>query len=223
MRTLRTLAVLAVMGFASAAFATDQIDNPEYARWSQYKPGTFVTTQQTMDMPGMAAANPNMPAGMNMASMMPQTKTTTKLTEVKPDALTLEVSIDTTQAGRTTSNKTTRTVTAKIDKPATTAPAVEGVQGEVKDLKEGKETVDLKGAKVDTVTKEFTTVLTGSPMAGGRAARGGGPTTPTTAHMKIWTSTTIPGGMVKTETTTTVEQMGDMKITQTVVDYDIAK
>jgi hypothetical protein len=218
--SLRSLAVCAVLALSSAAFA-EQIDNPEYTQWSKYKAGTFVSLKQATEMPGMASM-PGMPAGMDMSAMMPQITITTKLTEVKPDALTLEVTTSTTQMGQTRDNKVTRTVPVKIDKPATNPAATQGASAELKNMKEGKDTVEVKGKKIDTITREYDTITTASPTAGGRGALAG-TSTPTTAHMKVWTSQEVPGGMVKSETTTKMEEMGDMKMTMTLVDYTVNK
>ncbi|HVT83350.1 MAG TPA: hypothetical protein VHM90_22105, partial [Phycisphaerae bacterium] len=125
------------------------------------------------------------------------------------DSLTLEITTTQTANGQSHDSKMTRTVAAKIDKPATSMPA--GVTGEVKDMKEGKDTLEVKGAKLETTTKEFTTTATTGPGAA-----------PTESHMKIWSSTEVPGGMVKTETASKTE-MGDMKMTMTVVDYAVVK
>jgi hypothetical protein len=215
---LRFVAVLAVLGLASAAFA-EQIDNPEYAQWSKYKAGTFVSLKQASEMSGMADM-PGMPAGMNMAAMMPQITITTKLTEVKPEVLTLEVTTSSSQMGQTRDNKATRTIPAKIEKPTTNPATTQGSSAELKNMKEGKDTVEVKGKKIDTITREYDTVITNSPVTGGRG-RGGATTT--NAHIKVWSAEEVPGGMVKNETTTKMEGMGDMKQTMTVVDFDVVK
>jgi hypothetical protein len=224
-RSLRLLATLAIFGISSVAMA-EQIDNPEYAQWSKYKAGTFITMQQSSEMLGMAAM-PGMPAGMNMADMMAKISMTTKLTEVKPDAVTLEVTTTTTQMGRTSDNKTSRVVPAKIEKPVATAPATgPSVQAEVKDLKEGTETLEIKGNKIATITREYSTSIAAPAGGTGRTTRGGIPATAPAqinAHVKVWSSSEIPGGTVKTETTTTMDQMGDIKVTMSVVDYSVTK
>jgi hypothetical protein len=222
---IRGVAVVAVLGLAGVALA-EQVDNPEYKDWSKYKAGTFVAMQQSTELPGMADM-PGMPPGMNMAAMMPSTKTTTKLTEVKPESLTLEVTTETTQMGQTNSSKTTRVVAAKIDKAPATATATAPGEVELKDLKEGKETVEINGKKVNTVTREFRTTVSGSGMGmargRGRGRAGADNEPPTPARMKTWTSSEVPLGLVKSETTTTTDEMGDVKMTMKVVDFDVAK
>jgi hypothetical protein len=230
-RNLVVVSVCAIFGLCAAVFA-EQVDNPEYAAWVKYKAGTFVTIQQSTEMPGMA----NMPGmeGMgNMAAMMPQTTVTTKLTEVKPEALTLELTTTTTMMGQPRENKTTRTVPAKMD-VATTQPTATATaatrSAEIKDMKTGKDTVEIKGKKLETTTQEFTTTTTtGMPgMGAGRGAgrgpaRGGADEAPMTAHMKVWSSPEVPNGMVKTETTTTMDPVGEVKMIQTVVDYNVVR
>jgi hypothetical protein len=222
---IRGVAVAAVLGLAGVALA-EQIDNPEYKDWSKYKAGTYVTMQQSTELPGMADM-PGMPPGMNMAAMMPSTKTTTKLTEVKAESLTLEVTTETTQMGQSNSSKATRVVSAKIDKAPATATATAPAEVELKDLKEGKETLEINGKKVNTVTREFTTTTTGAGlgmgMARGRGRAGAGSETPTAARVKTWTSADVPLGLVKSETTTTADEMGDVKLTMKLVDFDVAK
>ena len=44
-----------------------------------------------------------------------------------------------------------------------------------------------------------------------------------TMKVKTWTSSEVPGGMVKSEQNGTMGQMGDMKTTITLVDYTIVK
>jgi hypothetical protein len=218
--SLRYLAVCAMLGVASGAFA-EQIDNPEYAQWSKYKAGTFAAIKTATEMPGLANME-GVPPGMNMAAMMPQITITTKLTEVKPEALTLEVTTSTAQMGQARDNKATRIVPAKIDKPATNPAATQGASAELKNLKEGTETVEVKDKKLECATRDYDTVGTNSGMAGGPGT-GRGAATSTAAHMKVWTSVEVPGGMVKTEITTKMEGMGDIKQTMTLVDFAIVK
>ena len=220
----------AVLGLSTVALA-DQIDNSEYKEWASYKPGTSITMKQSTEL-GQMALPPGMPAGMDMSSMMPSTTTTTKLVEVKPDSLTLELTSTMTQMGRSNDNKTTRVVPAKIEKPTTVPAATASTQAaQVKDMKEGKEVVEVAGKKVNTITHEFTTtgtVDTGAPAdipGRGRAGRGapaaGG--TPTESHVKTWTSSEVPGGSVKMEAKSTVEGMGEVKTVSALIDFNIVK
>jgi len=221
MRIASLLGLVAVLGVSTVALA-EQIDNPEYAQWSKYKAGTYVTTQQAMTMSGDMPAG--MPAGMDMSAMMPKVTTTTKLTEVKPDSLTLEVSSDTTQMGRTTNSKNTRTIPAKIDKPTATGTAPATSAAQLKDLKEGKDTFQINGKTLDTTTREYTATNSADVPGMNRGGRGGanGEAMPGESHVKIWSSPDVPGGMVKMEMTAKQQQM-EIKTTNTVTDYKVEK
>ena len=238
--SFKCLAVLAVMGLTSIAMA-EQIDNPEYKDWARFKAGTSITMKQATQIAptddAMAAAGgAGMPAGMDLGAMMPQTSTKTTLTVVKADVLTLEVETNSAMFGQVNTSKTTREIPAKIDKPTTapaTAPAATQAV-DLKDLKEGKETLDVNGKKIDTITREYTTTGGAAAGLGGRAGRGargarGAATAPAAApaapgaggesHVKVWTSSEVPNGMVKMETTTNSPGMGDMKVSMTLVDF----
>jgi hypothetical protein len=195
------LSGLTLLLLTSTAFA-QQIENAEYKDWARFKVGTAVTMKQTTAMPA-SALPPGMPAGFDMAAMMPQISITTKLIDLKPDSLTLEISNTSTQMGRSNTTKTTRVVAAKIEKP-TTVPATQDAS--IKNLKEGKDTIDINGKKYEATTREYDGTAT---VAGVTA----------TSHVKIWTVPAIPGGMVKTETTTKTAELGDMTSTMTVVDF----
>jgi hypothetical protein len=41
--------------------------------------------------------------------------------------------------------------------------------------------------------------------------------------MKVWIAEEVPGNLVKSETSTKMEEMGDLKQTMTVVDYNVVK
>ena len=209
LRSLRVLAAFAVLGFASAAFA-QQVDNPAYQNWAKYKPGTSITLQQSATM----AMMPN---------MVTQTTITQKLLEVKPESVSVEVTTKTTMMGQASENKATNVIPAKVDKGQEYAPQSANMKVEVKDLKEGTDTVDVKGTKVDTVTHEFTATMTSTATAPATnpaaAMMAGG----MTSKVKIWSTPTVPGGMVKSEQTTTMGTMGEMKSSITLVDYTIVK
>jgi len=205
--SLRLLAACVILGLSSAAFA-ELVDNPTYQNWAKYKPGTSVTLKQSSVMSMMG------PAAM-------ESTITQKLVTVKPDSVTVEVS---TSMGANISNKTTTVIPAKVEKGLEyIGPPEPDTKDDVKDMKEGKDTLDVKGAKVDAATHEFTVTMTHIPA-----------TTPATNPVivladtmtlkaKVWTSPTVPGGMLKMEQNGTMGQMGDMKSTITLVDYTIVK
>ena len=204
---LRLLAACLILGCSSAAFA-ELVDNPAYQNWAKFKPGSGVTFKQSTTVSVMG------PTAM-------ESTITQKLVTVKPDSVTVEV---TTSQGVTSSSKTTTVIPAKIEKGLEyIGPPEPDTKVEVKDMKEGKDTIDVKGAKVDAATHEFTVTMTQIPA-----------TTPATnpaivlvdtmtLKAKVWTSPTVPGGMIKTEQNGTMGQMGDMKSTITLVDFTIAK
>ncbi|MGN6367446.1 MAG: hypothetical protein ACTHN5_04205 [Phycisphaerae bacterium] len=191
---VRCLSIAAcVAGFAGAVHA-EQVDNPAYTSWAKYKPGTTVTYKQSMEM------------AMPMAMPSPQMTITEKLVEVKPEAVVLEVSSETVVMGQThTMPPRQQQVPAKIDKEKMGVPP--NVKGEVKDMKEGKEKVEVNGKSVDATTREMTVVAT-EPR-------------PMTAHVKVWQAEEVPGGMVKTVS----DIQEPMKATSTMVlaDYKVVK
>jgi hypothetical protein len=217
--SLRFMAAWAVVGLASAAFA-EQIDNPEYVQWSKYKAGTYASLRQTTEMPSLGKFE-GAPPGLNAAAMTPQITVTTKLTEVRPEALTFEVTTLTIQGGDESETTTTRTVPAKIESATTQPAATEGMSGEMKNIKEGKDSIEVKNKFLKTVTKEYDTTVTEVLKVGGASPGRGGMTV--ARHIKVWSSEAVPGGLVQRETTTKVSGLGDTIVTITLVDYTIAK
>jgi hypothetical protein len=210
---LRILAAAVVVScFGMGAFG-EEVDNPAYVSWAKYKVGTTVTMKQSMDMPSM-------PQMKNESTM------TEKLLEVKPEAVVVETTSKTTMMGQTHESTTKMTIKAKVEKGSENVPPQMADQKvEMKDVKEGKETVEVKGQKMEATTREYTMTIPASAMGGmgrgrGAGAAGGGDTT---AHVKVWSSPEVPGGMVKTEQSTEMAQMGTMKITMEVTDYTVVK
>src|ERR1700744_197273 len=102
---VRCMSIVACMAGLSGVVRAEQVDNPAYTSWAKFKPGTTVTYSQSSDMA--------MPMGMPA----PQTVITEKLVEVKPEAVTLEVSSQTKVMGQThVSPPRQQDVPAKIDK-----------------------------------------------------------------------------------------------------------
>ena len=189
---VRCLSIAAcVAGLSGAAVRAEQVDNPAYTAWAKFKPGTTVTYSQSMDMA--------MPAGMPAGMAPPQTTLTEKLVEVKPEGVVLEVSSETKMMGQThTMPARQQEVPAKIDKENVGMPP--NVKGEVKDMKEGTDKVDVNGKSVDATTREMTVVAT-EPQ-------------PMTAHIKMWQAEDVPGGTVKvvTEITEPMKATSTMKL-----------
>jgi hypothetical protein len=168
----------AVVGLTGVANAAEMVDNPAYVSWSKSKPGTSVTYKMISEtkMEGM-------PAPMKSEMTMTQT-----LKEVKPDAVTVEVTTKMSMNGQEMNMPPrNQDIPAKIEK------GKEGmspdVKGEISDVKTGKETIEVNGKKYDTETREFKMKMTEPAEM--------------TGETKVWTSSQIPGGMVKTQSKTT--------------------
>ncbi len=191
---VRCLSIAACMAGLSGVVRAEQVDNPAYTSWAKFKPGTTVTYSQSSDMA--------MPAGM----AAPQMTITEQLVEVKPEGVTLEVSSEMTMMGQThASPPRQQDVPAKIDKENVGMP--QNVKGEVKDMKEGTDKVDVNGKSVDATTREMTVVAT-EPQ-------------PMTAHIKMWQTADVPGGTVKV--VTEVQEPMKMTSTMTLADVKIVK
>jgi len=102
----------------------------------------------------------------------------------------------------------TITVPAKIEKGQEGVPQAgpDGAPPEVKDMKIGKETVEVNGKSVEATTREFTMVSQGAQAM--------------TAHMKMWYADEVPGRMVKNETQT--EEPVKSTSTMTLLDFNVA-
>jgi hypothetical protein len=185
------LAGVCVAGLAVTGLAADQIDNPQYQSWAKYKPGMTVVHKMTNEtkmaqMPG---------GGMTMEST-----TTRVLKEVKPESVTVEMTTKTTMNGMDQSTPATTTVIpAKIDKGQEDVQVPSNMKAEIKDMKTGKDTVEISGKKYETATREYTMVVT-SPMA-------------MTSQVKTWTSSDVPGSMVKMENKTSTPMETNMTVT----------
>ncbi|HUO09205.1 MAG TPA: hypothetical protein VM008_12940 [Phycisphaerae bacterium] len=193
---VRCLSIAACIAGLSGAVKAEQIDNPAYQSWAKFKPGTTVTYKQTTEM--------NMPAMAGMSR--PESVMTEKLIDVKPDAAIVEITMETTIMGQKHTMPARQTeVPAKIDKDKEGVPP--NMKGEIKDMKEGKDKVDVNGKSVDATTREFTVVTT-EPRA-------------MTANIKIWSTPDVPGGMVKT--ISDVQEPMKATSTMTLVDFQPAK
>jgi hypothetical protein len=110
---IRRISVMAV-GAAAMLFVAasprsawaEQVDNPLYAAWAKFKPGSTASVKHTMHMEGN---------GMNMDQTF---ETTTKLVEVTSEKVTVESS--TTMAGTTSTHS--QDIAAKIDSTDKKAP-----------------------------------------------------------------------------------------------------
>jgi hypothetical protein len=174
--------LIAILGLASflftftgSAMAAEQVENPTYASWSKYKPGTEVTSNQTMVM-----------TGMTMKMEMHQ-----KLTKVTDDNVTVDTwSIMDMGGTKRETPKHSMTIPAKVDKGSENMPA--GYTGKAEVL--GNEDVTVGDKKYTCQVIHFTGEHEGSNVDG-----------------KMWSSTEVPGTMVKMDMNMTGEQAGEMK------------
>ena len=167
------LAMLSLAGMAKA----DKIANPQYDAWSKFKVGAF----SKVDVDTTAAGTTS------------KSTTTTKLTALSADKLTLEVTTSMTAMGQKMDMPPqTIEVPAQIEKPADAAAA---------EPKKGDETIKAAGKDIKTSWTET------------RSEQGG-----TTVLAKSWTSPEIPGGVVKMTSSST----GAMASTMTMVLVEFA-
>ena len=166
------VAVAAIVAFAGLASAQETIDNPEFASWSKFKPGTSVTMKNTTT------------AGDVKSEMT----ITTRLLEAGADKLVVEMTIVASFNGMELKQPPMKRDIAKTitlpkgtPKPDPNAkPKIDGAKFE-----EGTDTVKVAGGEFKA--KWYKTTF----EAGGN-----------TVETKAWTSDEVPGGLVKAETTT---------------------
>jgi hypothetical protein len=141
MKLFRNTAVVlfALALMAPAAFAAEQIDNPMYAQWKKYKPGTWVTTKTVADFGGNKS----------------ETETTTKLIEITPEKAVIEMTSVMSFGGQKLPPQpgTKMDVPAKVNKPDAAAT---GDQPKP-DVKESSEDVTVSGKTLKCKVTETTT------------------------------------------------------------------
>ena len=96
-----------------------------------------------------------------------------------------------------------QTIPAKVTKEQADIPGIMGADSEkmkIKDKKEGKETIEVAGKKLETTTLEFTATMEGEKDE---------------AWIKTWMTPEIPGGMAKMEMKTLGEEKMSMKMAVT--------
>jgi hypothetical protein len=154
------IAIIAI--FAAPVRAAQVKENPEYAAWAKFKPGSTAVTVTELE------------GGGNKMT----TERTSKLVEVSPDKLVLEVTSTVTAAGQT-STPTPRRQEVPAKKEETIA---------TKDLPD--EEVEAAGKKIKCKVREGTTM---SGPANSKVEMKG----------KLYSSDTVPGGVVKMVLTST--------------------
>jgi len=116
----------------------DMVNDPPFANWSMFAPGTSVTQKETVTLPD--------------GSKLEMTKTQ-KLVAKSADKVTVEMTIATHGDALEESTVTTTTYPAKVKMSEVNSPP------DVTSVTEGKEAVDLKGKKVDAEWYEAVTKL----------------------------------------------------------------
>src|SRR5262249_50821789 len=140
--------------------------------------------------------------------MTSESTVTTVLKEVKQESVTVEVTTVYNRNGvdQPAGPARTQIIMAKVEKGQEDVQVLPGSKkAETKDMKNGQESVEVKGKKYDAVTREFTMVVT-MPS-------------PTTSQVKTWTSTDVPGGLVKMEQKSKMPPDADVSQTMTLVSF----
>jgi len=162
MRIAPALLVALVMPLAAIAADPkpgDMVNNPPFAHWSMFDPGTSVTQKETVTL--------------SDGSKMEISKSF-KLVEKSKDKVVVETTL--TAAGNAGAQSTVSMATypAKVKMSDVDTPS------DMVTVTEGKESVDVKGKKIDAEWYEATTKV------------GDEVTTD-----KVWTAKEIPGGIIK--------------------------
>lgn len=121
-----------VLGFASAAFADEMIDNPMYKQWAKYKPGTFVTMKSTSEMAGTKT----------------ESTVTTTLKSVTPEKIVVTMEVVSKMG-----DQEYKMPAQEMEYPAKIKKEdMDDVQKakDKPDTKKGKETVEVAGKKLAT-------------------------------------------------------------------------
>lgn len=165
-------ALAVVVAVSVPGFAQETIDNPEFAQWSKYKPGTSVTLKNTTE-------------AMNVKS---ESLITTKLVEVGTDKLVVEVTFVMTFNGMEIKQPPMkRDVPKQIVLPKGT-PKFDPKDPKQKfdgKMEEGTETLKIAGGEFKAKWSKTTFEAGGNKI-----------------ETKTWMSDDIPGGVLKSETTT---------------------
>jgi len=178
-----TLLVSALGVFAlSAAALGEMVENPAYANWAKFKPGTSITYTSEMQM-----------QGVNMKSEMTQ-----KLASIDAEKAVLELKVK--SSGMDMPSQSIN-IPAKIEKEKVQAqPAMPpGAKGDVKVL--GKEKLSVAGKDMECQVVQFSSEQEGQKITG-----------------KSWTSSDVPGTLVKSEMTMPGDPAGRNVMTLTSVD-----
>ncbi len=157
---------------ASAVFAEEKVDNPEYKHWAQFKVGSFSQLKMLSTVMGTKA----------------ETLTTTTLLELTAEKAVVEMKMVNEVMGQKLEVPATkRDIPAKIEKKDLPDPDLKKGKlpdgTEILEVKKGKEEIKIGDKKIDTEWVETKMKKDDS-----------------TITSKAWTSEEIPGRIVKTST-----------------------
>ncbi|MGA2496342.1 MAG: hypothetical protein ABSH20_01290 [Tepidisphaeraceae bacterium] len=186
--------VLACVVVAPVASAADQVENPAYKGWKNFKVGSWSRLQGTMQSAAV-------PPGGNQATMT----MVHKLVELTAEKAVIETTVTISMAGREIARPGQRhDVPAMVDADKADFGAVSDnpqMRDAKTDVKKGEEEIDVLGKKIKcnwvdiTVTKPERTI-----------------------NVKVWHTLDIPGGMVQSET-----KSAQMSNTLKLTEFEIAK
>jgi len=117
--------------------ADDMVNNPPFANWSAFKPGTSVTQKEVVTLAD--------------GSKVEMTKTL-KLVKKSKDQVVVEATIKQSGGGAVESQTTATSYPAKVKRSDVDTP-----DDQTASVTEGKEQVELEGKKIDTEWVEATT------------------------------------------------------------------
>jgi hypothetical protein len=173
MHAARWLVALGMFALVIPAFAApeaggdEQVANPYYTWWANFKPGSTVTRLEKTAFAGKEKAD--VPDGIDEKTV------TYKLLDVGRGSVTVEVIVSERDFLSTTESAPTKQTYPFMVKKSHLKAALHEV-----DLTKGKETIDVLGKKLECVT------YSGTDKSGN-----------TETDHKIWVSDQVPGGIVK--------------------------
>lgn len=173
--------------------ADEMVANPLFTYWKNFKPGSSATHVETTTLTGQDKKLA--PDGTDVKEV------TYKLVKVTDESVVVDTIVVEHLFLRTVEQPATRTTFPAKVKKSHLAAAKESVGAEV-----GAATIELNGKSYECKT------LMGTTQAGKE-----------TVEKKLWFSETIPGGIVKEETTTTLGKKLDSAVTIELKSYSVAK
>jgi hypothetical protein len=192
--------------------AEELVENPAYKAWAAFKPGTTVTRTVTIEITRIEGMD-NMPGGAG-ARKMPEQTMTQKLTAVDADTVVVETTVTGGIAGRAEQPPRRVEIPAKIEKSKVdSALATEDGKATVKNVKDGTDTMEIKGKTLTVKTKEMDVDMDRDGQK-------------VTSHVKVWLSETVPGAAAKVVMNSKANRGPatiSMAMTTTLVDYAAEK